>query len=51
MLKVKSSVEFSDKDYVYWDMKCPIKDVIGNAKEVMLYGNDVVRLMAGSLML
>lgn len=47
MLKVKSSVEFSDKDYVYWDMKCPIKDVIGNAKEVMLYGNDVVNAIFG----
>lgn len=47
MLKVKSTVEWSDKDYVYWDMKCPIKDVIGNATEVMLYGNDVVNAIFG----
>jgi hypothetical protein len=47
MLKVKSTVEFSDKDYAYWDMKCPIKDIIGNATEVMLYGNDVVNAVFG----
>ena len=47
MLKVKSTVEFSDRDYTYWDMKSPIKDVIGNATEVMLYGNDVVNAVFG----
>lgn len=47
MLKVKSSVEFSDKDYAYWDMNCPIKDIIGNEKNVILYGNDVVNAIFG----
>lgn len=43
MLKVKGSVEWSDKDYVYWDTKSPIKDIIGSETEVMLYGDDVVQ--------
>lgn len=43
MLRVKDSVEWSDEGYVYWDTKCPIKDVIGDETYVMLYGNEVVQ--------
>jgi len=47
MLKVKSTVEWSDNGYTYWDMKQPIKEVIGNETDVMLYGDDVVQAVFG----